>query len=78
MKTDQGLPITVLKARRRYSIVVRDPSRTENFHLYGTGVDRRTGVGFRGTVRWKVIFVGGRYAYRSDTHPGLRRFVTAR
>ena len=35
LRTNNGQPITVLKPRRLYSIVVSDPSRTENFHLYG-------------------------------------------
>jgi hypothetical protein len=78
LRTDKAKPITVLKARRLYSIVVSDPSRTENFHLYGHGVDRHTGIGFRGTVRWKISFAAGRYTYRSDRHPTLRRSLTVR
>jgi len=51
---------------------------TENFHVFGPGVDKRTGLVFRGTVRWKVRFATGRYRYRSDAHPRLQRFFTAR
>jgi hypothetical protein len=78
LRTNNGQPITVLKPRRLYSIVVSDPSRTENFHLYGNGLDRHTGIDFRGTVRWKITFVAGRYTYRSDRHPSLRRSLTVR
>lgn len=78
LRTHRGAPIVQLKARRLYSIVVNDLSGAENFHLFGNRVDRLTGIGFRGTVRWKVTFASGRYVYRSDAHPGLRRLVTAR
>ena len=78
LRTGKGVVITSLRARRLYSIVVRDPSPTENFHLSGRGVDRQTTARFVGTVRWKVAFAAGSYRYRSDAHPALRRFVSAR
>ena len=78
LKTGKGVVITSLRARRLYSIVVRDPSPTENFHLFGRGVDRQTTVRFVGTIRWKVTFAAGSYRYRSDARPALRRFVSAR
>jgi hypothetical protein len=56
----------------RYRITVRDVSRTENFHLSGPGVNRKTGVGFRGTATWMVSLKAGRYTYRSDTSRRLR------
>lgn len=78
LRTWKGLPITALDARRPYSIVVTDASRTDNFHLRGKGVDRRTGLAARVTVRWKMRFTPGRYSYRSDTHPRLQRSFTTR
>ena len=78
LRTWKGQPVAALDARRLYSIVVTDASRTENFHLRGSGVNRLTGITARGTVRWKVRFVPGRYSYRSDAHPRLQRFFTAR
>jgi hypothetical protein len=54
-------------------ISVRDRSRTDNFHLSGPGVDKKTGVGFRGTVRWMVKLTPWRYVYKSDRHKALRR-----
>ena len=77
LRTWKGRVITALEARRLYSIVIKDSSRTENFHLSGK-LDRRTGKAYRGTVRWKVSLEPGRYRYRSDSHPRLRRFFTAR
>jgi hypothetical protein len=59
----------------RYRISVRDVSRTENFHLTGPGVNRKTGVRFRGTVTWTVSLKAGRYVYRSDRSRRLRGVV---
>jgi plastocyanin len=53
----------------RYRIVVRDRSRMHNFHLTGTGVNKRTLVGFRGTQTWTVTFRKGKvYRYVCDPH----------
>ena len=56
----------------RYRITVRDVSRTQNFHLSGPGVNRKTGVRFRGTTTWTVSLRAGRYTYRSDTSRRVR------
>jgi hypothetical protein len=56
----------------RYRITVRDVSRTENFHFSGPGVNRQTGVSFRGTTTWTVSLKAGRYTYRSDPSKKLR------
>jgi hypothetical protein len=53
-----------------FAVTVRDRTRTDNFHLIGPGVNRKTGVPFRGTLTWKVKLVKGVYRYRSDRHPG--------
>jgi len=59
-------------------IVVKDPSRTDNVRLTGPGVNRATGIAFRGTVTWKVTLRNGTYVLRSDRHPKVRRtFVVA-
>jgi hypothetical protein len=52
----------------RYTIVVRDRTRHDNFHLLGT-VDRKTGVASVGKERWVVVLRKGLYRYRSDAHP---------
>lgn len=56
----------------RYRITVQDVSRTDNFHLAGPGVDRKTGDRFRGSVTWTVNLQPGRYTYRSDASKKLR------
>jgi plastocyanin len=54
----------------RYAIVVRDLTAKDNFHLTGRGVNRKTGIKFKGTVTWAVTLAAGKYRYRSDAHPG--------
>jgi hypothetical protein len=56
-----------------YLFVVADRSSADNFHLTGPGVNRKTGVAGKGTVRWTVRLRKGGYAYRSDAHAKLRR-----
>jgi hypothetical protein len=56
----------------RYRITVRDVSTAQNFHLTGPGLNRRTGVAFRGTMTWTVSLRAGRYTYRSDRSRRLR------
>ena len=58
-----------------YVITVRDVSATDNLHLKGPGVDRKTGVAFRGTVKWTVSLQAGTYHVGSDAHKSLTRTV---
>ena len=54
------------------TVTVNDRSRTDNFHLTGPGVKKKTGVAFRGRVTWNVSLQPGSYTYRSDKHKRLR------
>lgn len=54
------------------TITVSDKSKTDNFHLTGPGVDRKTKVVPRGTAKWNVTLQPGLYTYRSDKHKTLR------
>jgi hypothetical protein len=58
------------------TVAVTDRSRTDNFHLKGNGVNRATGVGFRGKATWKLTLADGRYTYGSDRHKSLRGSFT--
>lgn len=49
-----------------YTLTIRDLSAKQNFHLTGPGVNRRTGVQFRGIAIWGVHLRPGVYRYRSD------------
>jgi hypothetical protein len=62
----------------RYRIAVRDSARSQNFHLIGPGVNRKTTV--RGISRptWTVTLRRGTYAYRSDANRRLRGTFRAR
>ena len=47
-------------------------SRQDNFHLTGPGVNKKTGVAFKGTVKWTVTLKAGTYTFRSDAHKTLK------
>jgi plastocyanin len=73
LRTSGGARVSRLKAGR-YRIVVRDRSAMHNFHLIGTGVNKKTAVGFRGTVTWTVTFRKGKtYKFRCDPHAARMR-----
>lgn len=72
-RTARGGRITRVRPGR-YTIVVRDRSRSHSFHLYGRGVNKRTRIRFAGTVTWTVTFRRGvRYRYRCNAHPNRMR-----
>ena len=60
------------------AIVVNDRSKTDNFHLTGPGVNKKTGVKTRGKVTWNLTLVPGTYTYRSDKTKKLRGTFTVR
>lgn len=73
LKTAAGVIVKTVPAGT-YEIAVRDSTRTDNFHLLGAGVNKRTGIKFRGSRTWTVAFKAGqRYIIRSDAHPKLLR-----
>jgi hypothetical protein len=49
-----------------YVIEARDRSSSQNVHLVGAGIDRRTGVSYRGVVTWEVKLRAGTLQFRSD------------
>lgn len=62
-------------ARGKYQITVHDLSKTDNLHLKGPGVDRKTGVPFRGTVKWTVTLTTGVYKVWSDPRKTITHTV---
>jgi hypothetical protein len=62
-------------AKGKYLITVRDLSKTDNLHLKGPGVNRKTGVLFRGTAKWPVTLTTGTYLVWSDAHKTLAHTV---
>ncbi len=68
LRTSTGARVGSARAGR-YTIVVRDRSAAHNFHLVGRGVNRRTGVAFRGTVTWRVrLAARATYKFVCDPH----------
>jgi len=53
-------------------VTIRDRTTSDNFHLSGPGVNKKTGVAFTGTVKWTVTLKAGTYTFRSDAHPKLK------
>lgn len=77
LKTASGATVKRLKAGT-YKVSVKDATRVDNFHLLGPGVNKKTGVKFRGSVSWKLRFrAAKKYTVRSDAHTKLRRTFTA-
>jgi plastocyanin len=77
LKTARGTTVKKLKAGS-YRIAVKDATKADNFHLLGPGLNKKTGVAFRGSVSWKVRFKAGKkYTVRSDAHLKLRRTFAA-
>ena len=64
---------TTTVAGGKYSIAVRDRSKTESFHLSGPGVNRKTGTKFVGSATWAVTLkAASTYRYWSDAHPSVK------
>ena len=73
LKNSTGAVVKSLPAAT-YRLTVKDSTKTDNFHLFGPGINKRTGVAFRGSRAWTVSFkTGKKYTYRSDAHPKLSR-----
>jgi plastocyanin len=68
LRTPAGRPVRTTPAGR-HRITVRDRSALHNFRLTGPGVNRATGVGYRGTATWNVqLRKGATYRFRCDPH----------
>ena len=67
--TKGGKKVTTLKPGT-YAITVNDRSSFHNFHLKGPGVNKSTGVAFKGTPSkpWTVTLKKGTYTYVCDPH----------
>ena len=70
LKSASGARVKSLPAGK-YKLTVKDLTKADNFHLIAPGVNRKTGVAFRGTTTWTVTFRVGAAKYRSDAHRAL-------
>jgi plastocyanin len=62
-----GMDVKTLKAGT-YRIHIEDKSSIHNFHLIGPGLNKKTGVSFRGETNWTIKFKSGKYTYQCDPH----------
>jgi len=60
-----------------YRLTVTDRSKTRNFHLVGSGVNRKTGKTFTGRVSWALDLAAGTYKFGSDPRLTGRLVVRA-
>jgi plastocyanin len=60
-------------AAGKYKVVVSDLTKTDNFHLSGPGVNKKTGVKFKGSTSWTLTLKRGKYTFRSDATKKLKR-----
>jgi plastocyanin len=65
-------PVKALAAGR-YRLAVTDATKGDNFHLIGPGVNRKTGVKFKGGATWTLTLKPGKYTFRSDATKKLKR-----
>jgi len=58
-----------------YAITVQDSTAADDLHLQGPTENRKTGVAFKGKVKWNVTLRHGSYRVFSDAHKTLSRQI---
>ena len=56
-----------------HRFAISDQTASHNFHLFGPGVSRKTGIAFIGSRTLKVTLSAGTYKFRCDAHPKTMR-----
>jgi plastocyanin len=62
-----GKDLKTIKAGT-YRIKVEDKAAIHNFHLMGPGLNKKTGISFKGETTWTIKLKPGRYTYQCDPH----------
>jgi plastocyanin len=62
-----GKDLKTIKAGA-YTIKIEDKSSIHNFHLIGPGLNKKTGISFKGETTWRIKLKAGRYTYQCDPH----------
>jgi plastocyanin len=65
-----GKDLKTIKAGT-YRIKVEDKATIHNFHLKGPGLNKKTGVPFKGQTTWTIKLKPGRYTYQCDPHAAM-------
>ena len=76
-----GFTITLKKGKTKVAslkagkvkFVIKDLSNIHNFHLTGPGVNKKTGVGAKGTFTWTVTLKKGTYKFVCDPHAAIMK-----
>src|SRR6266550_2763967 len=77
LKTGSGSKVKTLTSGK-FKLAVSDTSKTQNFHLKGPGVNKKTGVAARARAAWTLTLKPGKYTYRSDKSRKLRGTFTVK
>ncbi|MDX6401260.1 MAG: hypothetical protein QOF27_1866 [Gaiellaceae bacterium] len=67
VKNKAGKDLKTIKAGT-YKIKVEDKAAIHDFHLFGPGLNKKTGVPFKGDTIWTIKLKPGRYTYQCDPH----------
>jgi plastocyanin len=67
VKNKAGKDLKTIKAGT-YKIKVEDKASIHNFHLVGPGLNKKTGISFKGDTIWTIRLKPGRYTYQCDPH----------
>jgi len=62
-----GKDLKTIKAGT-YRIKVEDKAAIHNFHLIGPGLNKKTGISYKGETTWTIKLKPGRYTYQCDPH----------
>jgi plastocyanin len=66
-----GKDLKTIKAGT-YRIKVEDKAAIHNFHLFGPGgLNKKTGISFKGETTWTIKLKPGRYTYQCDPHAAM-------
>jgi plastocyanin len=70
--TKGGKKVSKLKAGT-YVFKIADKSSIHNFHLKGPGIDKKTSVGAKQNVTWKLKLKAGKYTFVCDPHKSFMK-----
>jgi plastocyanin len=70
--TKGGKKVAKLKAGT-YLFKIADKSSIHNFHLKGPGIDKKTSVGAKTNVTWKLKLKRGKYTFVCDPHKSFMK-----
>jgi hypothetical protein len=70
--TKGGKKVSKLKAGT-YVFKIADKSTIHNFHLKGPGIDKKTSVGSKANVTWKLKLKKGKYTFVCDPHKSFMK-----